>query len=186
MGSKALKTDKFCLLTIAKGNFRYVSQRQFVCLSLYKEVHNFWHLLENSIYKLFWSKLAMLAWYSHWYKWCLFNSIFLFFFFQLAMKHKCWDTAQRWNLPERNWKVYRFSSFYRRSRLVCFFPSSSVEMHSFSFCAGKDVAFLPFWLIFCFFFVILLHSPAVLCTCISVVTGAKANGNWTKWPAHQD
>lgn len=57
---------------------------------------------------------------------------------------------------------------------MCFFSSSSVEMHSFSFCAGKSVAFLPFF-DFCSSFVILLHSPAVLSTCISVVTGVKAN-----------
>jgi len=55
------------------------------------------------------------------------------------------------------------------------FSSGSVEMHFFSFCAGISVAFLPFLTYFCFSFVVLLHSPAVLSTCISVVTGVKTN-----------
>lgn len=93
----------------------------------------------------------MLALYSRWYKWCLSNSFFPFFFSSLQ-----WSTNAE-ILPNaeiflRETEKSRFSSFYRRLRLVCFFPSSSVEMHPFNFCAGKNVAFLPFWLTFCSFF----------------------------------
>lgn len=94
------------------------------------------------------------------------------------MKHKCWDTARSWNLPERNWKGYVQQFLQEIQTSVCFFSSSSVETHPFSFCAGKSVASLPFLTYFCSSFVILPHSPAVLSTCISVVTGVKAN-RWT-------
>lgn len=132
---------------------------------------DFRHLLENLVYKFFWSRLATLAWYSYHYMWSLFNS---FFFFQLAMKHKCWNTAQSWNLPERNWKGY-FSNFYRRSRLLCAFFFQFSGDAFFQFLCRKKCCISTFLTYFCSSFVILLHSPAVLSTCILVVRGVKAN-----------
>lgn len=67
-----------------------------------------------------------------------------------------------------------FSSSYRRSRLLCAFFFQFSGDAFFQFLCRKKCCISTFF-DFCSSFVILLHSPAVLSTCISVVTGVKAN-----------
>lgn len=176
-----MKADKSCLLSTAKGDTAYRSQqREQLCMSVCRD---FRHLLENSVYKLFWSRVAMLASYSYRYIWSLFNSFF--FLFQLAMKHKCWDTAQSWNLLERNWKGYVQQFLQEIQTTVCFFlPVQRRCILSVS-VQEKVLHFYLFDLLLFLFCNIATQSCSAFYLFFSCYRSESKQGNWTKWQADQ-
>lgn len=112
--------------------------------------------------------------------------LIVFFLFQLAMKHKCWDTAQSWNLLKRSWKGYNQQLLQEIQSSVCFslpvqwrcILSVSVQENVLHFYFSDLLLFL--------FFNIATQSCGTFYLYFSCYRSESKYWKRTKWQADQD
>lgn len=138
-----------------------------------KKLRDFRHLLKNLSYKLLLSTLATLGWYSCRSRRYLFN-YFFYFFFSLPWSTNA-EILPKVEIFSREAEKATISNFYRRFSLLCAFSFPFSGDAFFQFLCRKKCCVSTFLTSFSSSFLVLLHSPAVLSTCVSVVTGVKAD-----------
>lgn len=173
MGKRSYEADKAASSGYRKETSTICHSKGNNCVTVCKEIRDLRHLLDNSVCKLFWSRLTSLAWYSYRYMWSLFNSFFVSF--SACHEAQMLRYCPKLKFSQEKLKRLHSAIFAGVPDFGVFFFFQFSGAAFFQFLCRKKCCISTFLTYFCCSFIILLHSPAVLSICISVVRGVKAN-----------